>query len=133
MKARTALPTIEVSVYCIYILHIIYIHFMTILSIDFTGEANVTLKDAIFQASTPVRHAVELLAMNSSKGNTNDAFVFAFTDGGPDHNISFLNVLKSLLGFIFWANAISSSSPVHHPHKVALTLQSDLCMSLILR
>ncbi len=69
-----------------------------IISFDFTGEANVTLKDDIFQASSPVRHDVKLLAMNSSNGNTNDAFVLAFTDGGPDHNISFLNVLISWLG-----------------------------------
>ena len=59
----------------------------------------MTLKDAIFQGSSPVRHAVELLAMNSRKGNIPDAFVLAFTDGGPDHNISFLNVIISWLGY----------------------------------
>jgi hypothetical protein len=40
--------------------------------------------------------------MNSSKGNTNDVFVLAFTDGGRDQNISFLNVLNSWLVYFIW-------------------------------
>ena len=60
----------------------------------------MTLKDAIFQGSSLVRHDVELLAiMNSRKGNIPDSFVLAFADGGPDHNISFLNVITSWLGY----------------------------------
>ena len=60
------------------------------------GEANVTLKDAIFQASSPLRHAIDLLAMNTNVNRKHGAFVLACTDGGPDYNISFLNVM------IFW-------------------------------
>jgi hypothetical protein len=59
----------------------------------------VTVKDAIFQASTPIRHAAELLAINKTAERKPEAFVIAFTDGGPDHNISFLNVMISWLAY----------------------------------
>ncbi len=49
------------------------------------GEANVTLKDSIFQGSSPIRHAAELLAINKRAKRKLDAFVMVFTDGGPDH------------------------------------------------
>jgi hypothetical protein len=62
-------------------------------------QANVTLKDAIFQASSHVRHVIDPLTMNTSKGKMNDAFVLAFTDGGPDHIITFLNVMIFLPGY----------------------------------
>ena len=59
----------------------------------------MTLKDAIFQASSPIRHAIELLAMNVRNKNGPYSFVLTFTDGGSDHNISFLNVIISWLGY----------------------------------
>jgi len=55
----------------------------------------VTLKDENFQASTPLRHVAELLAMNTTMKRKIDAFVLAFTDGGPYHNILFLNDMRS--------------------------------------
>jgi hypothetical protein len=63
------------------------------------GEANGTLKDAVFQASTLVRHATQLLSMNKSMKRKLDAFTLAFTNGGPDHNIFFFNVMISWLGY----------------------------------
>jgi hypothetical protein len=59
----------------------------------------VTVKDAIFQASTPIRHAAKLLAINKTVERKPEAFVIAFTDGGPDHNMSFLNVMISWLTY----------------------------------
>ena len=67
----------------------------------------MTLKDVIFQASTPVRHATELLARNPRTKNVmkipkkclTPTFALAFTDGGPHHNISFLSVIISWLGY----------------------------------
>jgi len=59
----------------------------------------VTFKDAFFRASTPLRHVVELLAMNTTIKRKLDTFVLAFTDGGLDHNISFPNVMIYWLGY----------------------------------
>ena len=47
--------------------------------------------------SSPIRHAVELLVIKKRFNKKPEAFTFAFTDGGPDHNISFLNVMISWL------------------------------------
>ena len=66
---------------------------------DFEGKAIVTIKDLIFQQSSPIRHAVEMLSINKSFNRKPEAFTLAFTDGGPDHNISFLNVMVSLLAY----------------------------------
>ena len=49
--------------------------------------------------SSPIRHATELLAMNKKLNKKPDAFALAFTDGGPDHNISFMNVMISWLAY----------------------------------
>ena len=67
----------------------------------------MTLKDAIFQASSPIRHDVELLNMNTDMNRKHGAFVMAFTDGGLDYNISFFNVMISWLGYFWGANVIS--------------------------
>ncbi len=59
----------------------------------------MTIKDSIFQPSSPIRHAAELLAVNKRLGTMPDACTLAFTDGGPDQNISFLNVMVSWLAY----------------------------------
>ncbi len=63
------------------------------------GEANVTIKDSIFQKSGPIMHVTKLLTMNKKMGKKPEAFVMVFTDGGPDHNILFLNVTISWLAY----------------------------------
>jgi hypothetical protein len=55
----------------------------------------VTLKDTIFQVSTDVRHIAKLLTMNKSMNREPDMVTLAFTDGGPNHNIFFSNVMIS--------------------------------------
>ena len=64
-----------------------------------TGEANVTLKDAIFQASTPIRYDAELLVVDKKVGRKPAAFLLTFRYGGPDHNISFINVMLSWFAY----------------------------------
>jgi hypothetical protein len=73
----------------------------------FIGEANATVKCAIFQASSPIRHPAELLAINKRVEMKPDVLVMAFIDGGPDRNISFLNVMISWLAY-FIANGCDS-------------------------
>jgi hypothetical protein len=67
------------------------------------GEANVTIKDSIFQRLSPIRHVVELLAINKRLKRKSEAFTLAFMDGELDHNISFLNVMASWLAYFILA------------------------------
>ena len=96
---------------------------------------NVTLKVSTFQASTPTRHVAELLAMNIiSKGRKPDAFVLAFTDGGPDHNISFLNVMISWLGYFILGKCdfrvVARTAPTQSWTYPAVRLMSVLNLAL---
>ena len=80
-------------------LKIIAYTFVAYLYFAFAGTANVTLKDSIFQASSPLRHMVELAPVLKKQYATDDlAAVFMFTDGGPDHNCKHLSVQAALLG-----------------------------------
>ena len=52
-------------------------------------KAHVWLKDSIFEPSNPIRHAIKLLS--SRKNEMPNGAEMIYTDGGLDHNISFLN------------------------------------------
>ncbi|KAL3865743.1 hypothetical protein ACJMK2_043103 [Sinanodonta woodiana] len=56
----------------------------------------VTFKDSIFQASTPFRHIVELETILKAK-NENKPALFMYTDGGPDHRVTYGAVKFSLI------------------------------------
>lgn len=51
------------------------------------------LKDAIFQQSSAMRHATEVVSR--LKTEPNKEFLFFGTDGGPDHNVSLVQVILS--------------------------------------
>ncbi len=94
----------------------------------------MTLKDAIFQASSPIRHAAELLNMNTNLNRKHGAFVMAFTDGGPDHNISFFNVMISWLGYFILGKCdlliVARTSPTQSWTNPAEPLMSVLNLAL---
>ena len=53
------------------------------------------IKDAILEASSPLRHSTEL-SNNLKEQNSNPAIVLLYTDGGPDHNVTFLSIQLGL-------------------------------------
>ena len=64
----------------------------------YEGQVFVGLKDASFEPSSPVRHMTELfrvLEVNSLAHNL--PIVFIYTDGGPDHRLTFISVQISLI------------------------------------
>eukprot|EP00117_Sycon_ciliatum_P002691 scpid45083/ scgid7803/ len=65
----------------------------------YRGQVIVSLKEAAFQPSSAVRHAAELTtALKQCKVNTIVHPVLAlYTDGGPDHNVTFASVQLSLI------------------------------------
>jgi hypothetical protein len=69
-----------------------------ILESFYRGRVFVLVKDAVFQPSTPLRHATEMNAVFKAAGLDNAMEVLLlYTDGGPDHNVKFISVWLGLL------------------------------------
>ncbi|PKK57493.1 hypothetical protein RhiirC2_825681, partial [Rhizophagus irregularis] len=62
----------------------------------YRGHVNIGLKDATFQTSSSLRHMTELydILLHTEKHHP---FLMLYTDGGPDHKITFLRVQLSLI------------------------------------
>ena len=60
------------------------------------GKVCVGIKDSVFQASSPKRHASEIYQY--LKNQDDNELLFLYSDGGPDHNLTFLYVQLSLIG-----------------------------------
>ncbi|XP_045162284.2 uncharacterized protein LOC123527081 [Mercenaria mercenaria] len=68
----------------------------------FQGNVYVTCKDKVFQASTPFRHCTELVHIFRENHSLNEVdldrpILCIFTDGGPDHRLTYESVKVSLL------------------------------------
>ena len=65
----------------------------------YNGQVVVTLKEAAFQPSSAIRHSAELLStLKVCQVNGIISPVLAlYTDGGPDHNVTFASVQLSLI------------------------------------
>lgn len=62
----------------------------------YTGTVYVGLKDSTFEPSSPLRHSVELYnTLISIKAE--QKILFLYTDGGPDHRLTYLSVQISLI------------------------------------
>jgi hypothetical protein len=55
----------------------------------YAGQVYVGLKDAALEASSPVRHMAELLQIVEHEA-TSKPIVFLYSDGGPDHRLTYL-------------------------------------------
>ena len=68
----------------------------------YTGQVYVTLKEGSMEPSSPLRHATELVANIQSEFSDVKPVLFLYTDGGPDHRITYLSVQLSLISvFLF--------------------------------
>ena len=61
------------------------------------GQVVVGVKDSAFEASSPIRHSTELCNIMTSKSLDTKPILFLYTDGGPDHRLTFLSVQLSLI------------------------------------
>ena len=62
----------------------------------YVGSVHVGLKDAIFEHSTPRRHACELYSILRS-ASFSKQILFIYSDGGPDHRLTYMSVKLSLI------------------------------------
>lgn len=64
----------------------------------YDGDVYVGLKNTIFEPSSPLRHAVELHSVITSLPSSERKHVlFLYTDGGPDHRVTYISVQMSLI------------------------------------
>ena len=60
------------------------------------GSVYVGLKDTVFQHSIPLRHCCELCNVLESR-SFSKPILFIYSDGGPDHRLTFWSVKLSLI------------------------------------
>ena len=63
----------------------------------YTGQVYIGFKDAIFEPSSPIRHATELYSVLASTSTSPLPVLFLYTDGGPDHRLTYISVQISLI------------------------------------
>lgn len=69
----------------------------------YTGQVYVGLKDPIFEPSSALRHAAELNSIIASR-NLDHPVLVIYTDGGPDHNVTFLKTKLALISLYLSCN-----------------------------
>lgn len=62
----------------------------------YTGQVYVGLKDPIFEPSSALRHATEMGKIITQRNLGNPVLVM-YSDGGPDHNVTFLKTQLALI------------------------------------
>lgn len=65
----------------------------------YTGQIYVGIKDSIFEGSNPIRHIVEMISVLRNEWNDFPWYMCMFSDGGGDHNVTFIYVQCVLLAF----------------------------------
>lgn len=63
----------------------------------YRGKVYVGVKDAIFEPSSPIRHATELYSILKSLEENPKPILLIYSDGGPDHNLTFLSIQISYI------------------------------------
>ena len=62
----------------------------------YTGDVYVGLKEAVFEPSSPFRHVAEVYNILTDTPETCPV-MFLYTDGGPDHRLTYLSVQLALI------------------------------------
>ena len=62
----------------------------------YDGQVCILLKEGAFEQLSPVRHCTELSIL-LQEGVVNRPVLFTYSDGGPDHRMTYLSVKLSLI------------------------------------
>ena len=62
----------------------------------YEGDVHVLYKDSAFEPSSPIRHAAELTTILRTRP-TDSPILFLYSDGGPDHRLTYMSVKLSLI------------------------------------
>ena len=69
----------------------------------YTGQVFVGIKDAVYQASSPLRHAAELHSELITRIGSK-SILLLYSDGGPDHRLTYVSVQLSLIALFLNLN-----------------------------
>ena len=64
----------------------------------YRGQVMVSVKESAFEPSSPICHCTELCNVLTSKGLDSQPMLCLYSDGGPDHRLTYLSVQLSLIG-----------------------------------
>ena len=82
----------------------------------YEGAVHVGYKDAVLQPSSALRHATEVNSIFVPKIG-NKSILFVYTDGGPDHRLTFFSVQLSLIALFLNLNldllVVGRTAPHH--------------------
>ncbi|KAI8517529.1 hypothetical protein Bbelb_035460 [Branchiostoma belcheri] len=70
----------------------------------YRGKVYVALKDATFQPSSPIRHQTELYDVLNQAGKLGLPILCQYSDGGPDHRLTYVSVQVSLICMFIMLN-----------------------------
>ena len=70
----------------------------------YRGQVMVGFKDAVFEASSPMRHATELSQTLNKSVELWKPILFMYCDGGPDHTLTYVSVQVSLIAIFKMLN-----------------------------
>ena len=69
----------------------------------YSGQVFVGIKDAVHQGSSPLRHAAELHSKLITRIG-NNTILFVYSDGGPDHRLTYVSVQLALIALFLNLN-----------------------------
>ncbi|XP_071953699.1 uncharacterized protein [Antedon mediterranea] len=86
----------------------------------YQGQVYTALKDSVFQSSSPLRHATEIMSMLKEGEKPLKEVLFLYSDGGPDHRVNYLSVQLSLISAFLEGDfdaVIAARTPPGHSWK----------------
>ena len=96
----------------------------------YTGQVMIGLKEGTCEASSPHRHVTELHEVLNDNDFLTDKFIlFVYSDGGPDHRLTYLSVKLSIIS-LFLKNDLDARAELR-PTTHGGTLLKGLCPLLI--
>ena len=99
----------------------------------YDGNVHVLYKDGVFEPSSPVRHASELVSLLESKSVTHPV-LFLYSDGGPDHRVTYTSVKLALIALYLELNldylCAARTAPYHSFRNPAERVMSVLNLGL---
>ena len=81
----------------------------------YRGQVHVGIKDNVFEPSSTWRHATELKSIFEINQRIVRPLLLLYTDGGPDHNITFIKTQLSLIA-LFYSWDLDFICAVRTPH-----------------
>ena len=101
----------------------------------YTGKVLVGLKEATFEPSSPPRHIAELYDIVNTQGLETNPILLLYTDGGPDHRLTYLSVQLSLISLFLKLDldflCACRTAPFHSWRNPVERVMSTLIMSIL--